>query len=104
MAYDFYLPEAPSLFVNTSRIELQNATPEQLDHLYQTCDPASFGLDHTDVLDESYRKAGKLDLEHFASKFDLEQSRLLNVIVPGLMEGPKQREIYAELYKLNVYG
>ena len=56
------------------------------------------------MLDESYRKAGKLDADRFAVKFDPVCCGLLRTIAGDLLEGHTHREIRAELYKLNVYG
>jgi len=62
-------------------------------------------VNQDDVLDESYRKAGKLDRAYFASNFDLERSGLLNAMRSTLLEGHDEKKaIEAELYKLNVYG
>ncbi|OBZ71337.1 hypothetical protein A0H81_08862 [Grifola frondosa] len=62
-------------------------------------------MDRKDVLDETYRKAGKLDAAHFAIQFDLERSGLAGGGHTGLLEGHDEKKaISAELYKLNVYG
>ena len=88
-----------------SRLDLSNASSEALGHLAATCDPATFGVNQKDTLDESYRKAGKLDSAHFAIKFVVERSGLLDAVCEDLLEGDEeQRLITAELYKLNVYG
>lgn len=76
-----------------------------LEELAQACDIATFGVNQQDTLDESYRKAGKLDSQYFAPKFDLQRSGLVGLIQDDLLEGPRaSNEIRAELYKLNVYG
>ncbi|XP_055350775.1 uncharacterized protein LOC129597316 [Paramacrobiotus metropolitanus] len=57
------------------------------------------------VLDESYRKAVKLDVNKFSAKFDAERSGLLGRIKSDLLSGDEHnRHVQAELYKLNVYG
>lgn len=57
------------------------------------------------MLDETYRKAGKLDSSRFAAKFDPSQAGLLNILRDVLLEGHgSDKVIRAELYKLNVYG
>ncbi|OBZ76950.1 hypothetical protein A0H81_03403 [Grifola frondosa] len=87
------------------RIDLSQASDDALKLLSETCDAATFGLNGQDVLDESYRKAGKLDISHFAFNFDVYHSGLINTIREHLLEGtPATRPIRAELYKLNVYG
>jgi hypothetical protein len=88
-----------------SRIDLSNASEAELQHLSDTCQPATFGLNQEDVLDESYRKAGKLDVADFATKFVLADSGLMDVVRAELLEGHEStKAIKAELYKLNVYG
>lgn len=62
-------------------------------------------MNQQDVLDESYRKAGKLDNTNFAVKFDIGRSGLIEVIRSNfLAEYNERRSVRAELYKLNVYG
>ena len=56
-----------------------------------------------DVLDESYRKAGKLDANRFMCKLSL--SDMKRIVQKGLLPyNQEDREIALELYKLNVYG
>jgi hypothetical protein len=94
-----------ALTIDVSYIDLSKATVPQLEQLSKACDPATFGVDQKDVLDESYRKAGKLDTAHFAQKFSLGRSGLINAINSDLLEGHDENKmIEAELYKLNVYG
>ncbi|KAJ3491967.1 hypothetical protein NLI96_g259 [Meripilus lineatus] len=88
------------------RIDFNDVTSEELEHLASTCDPATFGVKNEDVFDESYRKAGKLDSDFFASRLDLDATKLLDMALDDLMEGdgdPRAR-VEAEIYKLNVYG
>ncbi|KAJ8453804.1 hypothetical protein ONZ45_g19562 [Pleurotus djamor] len=47
-------------------VDLLNPTDEKLELLTDACEPASFGRNHEDILDETYRKAGKLDVSDFA--------------------------------------
>ena len=87
------------------RIDLTTATEKELDNLMKECNPATFGRDHTDVLDESYRKARKLDRAHFACNFNPERSGLVGVVLSTLLEGRDEgKKVDVELYKLNVYG
>ncbi|KZP19358.1 hypothetical protein FIBSPDRAFT_862776 [Athelia psychrophila] len=83
-------------------IDLSKATSAQLQDLADACQPATFGLNKQDVLDESYRKAGKMDTSNFSSKFDIEGSGIMDHVRDGLVPG--QGDVRAELYKLNVYG
>jgi hypothetical protein len=56
------------------------------------------------VLDETYRKAGVLDSDAFASSISDALPELLDVIEHELNDGNMSRRIHAERYKLNVYG
>ncbi|KAI9061875.1 hypothetical protein FKP32DRAFT_1677805 [Trametes sanguinea] len=97
---------------NARRINLSHATTEQLQHLADTCDPATFGVKGRDVYDEAYRKAGKLDARHFALTWSPASAALLDVVRDQLFFETMSRtfppdqttNIRAELYKLNVYG
>ncbi|KAF7359634.1 Fe2OG dioxygenase domain-containing protein [Mycena venus] len=92
---------------NPRRIDLETATEEALVALESACDKATFGFDQADVLDETYRKAGKIDLTRFASRLDVVSSGLLDAISPDLLAGQSvdsDKVLRAELYKLNVYG
>ncbi|XP_055353958.1 uncharacterized protein LOC129599674 [Paramacrobiotus metropolitanus] len=90
---------------NARQLSLHNASTDELEHLSRACDPAKFGRNTEAVLDESYRRAGKLDVDVFATKFDAERSGLLGRIKSDLLSGEEHnRHVEAELYKLNVYG
>lgn len=81
---------------------------EGLEALVQRCEPATFGRDDRDVLDEGYRKAGKLDKEAFSTGFHPHDCGIVDavgqVLMPGLGGGGRGelRGVRAELYKLNV--
>jgi hypothetical protein len=86
-------------------INLANATPDELKQLTQACEPASFGVKQETVLDEFYRKAGKMDKECFASMLDPFDTDLIKIIRGYLLEVFQSTTgIKAELYKLNVYS
>jgi hypothetical protein len=88
-----------------SRINLSNASEADLQHLSDACQPATFGVNGEDVLDESYRKAGKMDVTDFATNFVVEDSGIMDIIRSELLEGHESNKaIKAELYKLNVYS
>ena len=73
--------------------------------LAQACEPASFGVKQENVLDETYRKAGKMDSECFASALDPSNIDLIKIVRGYLLEGQQSnRGVIAELYKLNIYG
>lgn len=63
-------------------------------------------MNDTNVYDESYRKARKMDASDFAAKFDPEASGLLDLIWPDFLSdgGDANKRVICELYKLNVYG
>ncbi|KAI8974158.1 hypothetical protein BD414DRAFT_424674 [Trametes punicea] len=87
------------------RLDLLHASVQDLDNLEQYCDPATFGVLEKAVLDATYRKAGKLDRDHFAVNLDVERSGLLEAVSLGLFSGREQnRPVRAELHNLNVYG
>ena len=57
------------------------------------------------MLDETYRKAGKMDSECFSSTLDPFHTDLIKIIRGYLLEGLESKTgIKAELYKLNIYG
>ncbi|KAJ2985852.1 hypothetical protein NUW54_g10008 [Trametes sanguinea] len=75
------------------RIDLLRASTTALSELEKYCDPATFGVSQKDVLDLAYRKAGKLDRDHFAFNFDLERSGVLDIVRMGLFTGKSQRQL-----------
>ncbi|KAG7097982.1 hypothetical protein E1B28_005290 [Marasmius oreades] len=80
------------------------AKVDDLNKLSMCCDRATFGRAKEELLDESYRKAGKMDVERFSSKLDSNVIRLLPGILFHLLKGEDlDRKVDAELYKLNVY-
>ena len=76
----------------------------ELKKLVKTSEPASFGLNGKDVIDESYRKAVKLDPSAFASTFCPYQAGIIDAIGQALLprDSSTSQGIRAELYKLNV--
>ncbi|KAI0737452.1 hypothetical protein C8Q80DRAFT_323511 [Daedaleopsis nitida] len=87
-----------------NRVDLLNASPTELANLENICDSSTFGVDQKAVLDVAYRNAGSLTKEHFAINLDVERLGLLDSIRTNLSSREDERPIYAELYKLNVYG
>ena len=101
----YHLVDQRTHNLSSRYIDFSNATGPQLELLFQACDPATFGVDKKDVIDESYRKAGKIDVANFATKFNVERSGILELIRNELLEGGGAKKgINVELYKLNVYG
>ncbi|KAI0747530.1 hypothetical protein C8Q74DRAFT_1222904 [Fomes fomentarius] len=91
---------------NAHRVDFPTATPEQLQLLAESCQPAKFGVNQQDVFDETYRKASKLDAEDFVVRYDPVRSGVLDIVHSELAIDRlvKQDAIRAELYKLNIYG
>ena len=82
-----------------------NAKDAELAALASACQPASFGLNREDVIDDSYRNAGKMDIENFATQFSLDKSGVIDLVRSSLIQGHNSdKNLKAELYKLNVYG
>jgi hypothetical protein len=77
--------------------------------LAEACQPAPFGRGEESVLDEDYRKAGKLDLTQFSSSFDLYSTTIPDIVSEELMVGVTEKDdsrmnVRFEPYKLNIYG
>ncbi|KAM5539469.1 hypothetical protein V8D89_006921 [Ganoderma adspersum] len=96
------------------RIDLFGATTDELDALEKAChlssalgdkrEPAPFGRNDQTVFDDSYRKAGKMEVDDFMLGFDAERTGLIEAIRSSLFQGAEEEKfIKAELYKLNVY-
>ncbi|XP_055332135.1 uncharacterized protein LOC129584058 [Paramacrobiotus metropolitanus] len=86
-------------------IYLHNASAAEAELLTRACQAATFGLNKQDVYDETYRRAGKMDVDDFAAKFDVERSGILARVKNDLLDGRSSaRAVECELYKLNVYG
>jgi len=86
-------------------VDFANTSFGELEQLAQVCEPASFGINDKDVLDETYRKARKMDSELFSTPLVPEQTDLVKVLRGHLLEGTDStRKLKVELYKLNVYG
>lgn len=67
------------------------------EHLLKACQPASFGRAGEAVLDEKYRKAGKLDRSQFATTFCPYEAGIVDVVtqllVPQYEHGKHRRSI-----------
>ena len=92
----------------TSCLDFSKATDGDLEALAQACDPATFGKNDEDVLDETYRKAGKLDEAHYSTTFDPYSTGLMGALSNRLINKRASTSepalIRAERYKINVYG
>jgi hypothetical protein len=86
-------------------VNFADITPHELEQLTQACQPATFGVNKEEVMDETYRKAGKMDTDCFSTTLIPEHTDLIKIVRNYLLEGTDtSRQIKAELYKLNVYG
>ncbi|KAF2674577.1 hypothetical protein BT63DRAFT_449566 [Microthyrium microscopicum] len=79
--------------------------------LLADCQPATLGRGIEGVLDEEYRKAGKMDVEDFCTNFNLSNNKIMHTVAQALARGGPPRNYHAahdgvraELYKLNVYS
>ena len=94
----------------------QEHETSKLDQLINHGSPATFGHLGTDVLDESYRKATKLDKSQFSSNFHPHDHGILDAIsqtllptvtglnLPDNTHHSENWGLVAELYKLNIYS
>jgi len=72
-----------------------------VEELVKACQPAAFGRGSESVLDETYRKAGKMDRDNFAVDFNPYEHGIMDVIAKSLVHATHYG-VRAELYKLNV--
>ena len=75
--------------------------------LLKDCQPASFGRGGEDVMDETYRKARKLDEAAFCTNFDpyalgIVETAAQALVLNNRMQKNETHGIQAEFYKLNV--
>ncbi|KAF8999243.1 hypothetical protein BDZ89DRAFT_1121952 [Hymenopellis radicata] len=89
-----------------SYLNLAAATDDEISQLISSSDAAPFGRGTETVLDDTYRKAHKLDVSQFSTVFELAGTPILNKISQDLVDFTVsvKRAVRAERYKLNVYG
>lgn len=107
VGYDIFDSVFAKIIVDKSFsvVDFANVSETQLSALAEACQPASFGRNREDVIDESYRKAGKMDANNFATLFSPTSPDILDVVRGMLLQGENsEKDIKVELYKLNVYG
>jgi len=79
-----------------------------LQQLVTDCIPATFGRGAQDILDTSYRNAGKIDASNFVTSFHPANFGIINnieqILLPSISSDKELhiRRLTAELYKLNV--
>ncbi|KAF8990133.1 hypothetical protein BDZ89DRAFT_1173686 [Hymenopellis radicata] len=98
----YYKGTSPSV---ATYLNLANATDAEMAQLVVACDAAPFGRGSETVVDETYRRARKLDLSRFALPFELAGTGIINKIYRDLVKSDTalHRFIRAEPYKLNIY-
>ena len=69
--------------------------------LLEDSEPATYGVGSEAVLDETYRKAGKMNAARFSTNFNPYEHGVIDAIAQALTHGD-HRGIRAELYNLNV--
>ncbi|KAI1101258.1 hypothetical protein F4804DRAFT_347774 [Jackrogersella minutella] len=85
------------------------STSDNLFHLVADMIPATFGRGGQDVLDETYRKALKLDPSEFCVDFSPYECGIIDTVAQVLLpdwqkDSTNPRGVKAELYKLNIYA
>jgi hypothetical protein len=81
----------------TVNFNTDGPSSKDFEHLLKACQPASFGRVGEAVLDEQYRKAGKLDRSQFATTFCPYEAGIVEVVtqllVPQQKHGKHTRSI-----------
>ncbi|KAF5572387.1 hypothetical protein FPANT_13125 [Fusarium pseudoanthophilum] len=84
------------------------AAQDAFNTLLADCQPATFGIGSQEVLDEEYRKAGKMNTEDFCTNFNPYEYGIVDTINQALAQASvadaRGLGVKAELYKLNVYS
>ncbi|PIL33341.1 hypothetical protein GSI_04792 [Ganoderma sinense ZZ0214-1] len=102
--FELYYGRKDARFVDLLEASTSN-DPHALEELAQSCERAIFGRGDEAVLDQTYRKAGKMDSSHFKTGLDLANTGLLDAVRLSLLpDAVETRTVRAELYRLNVYG
>ncbi|KAI0697070.1 hypothetical protein C8T65DRAFT_529747, partial [Cerioporus squamosus] len=100
-AFQLYYGKQNAKFLDFTAESESNV--QALRELADACEPAKFGKGTETVLDETYRKAWKMDPENFKTGLDVDDCGLVDTVQTGLLPDQPLRNIRAELYKLNVY-
>lgn len=96
--------------LNTRKLVLPVNSPEALRQLVADGDPASLGRGDRDVVDPEYRRAVKIDPDHFATSFHPTDHGIIEnieqVLLPSISDEHDNklqfRKFHAEPCKLNV--
>jgi ATP phosphoribosyltransferase regulatory subunit HisZ len=78
-----------------------SASGEAFAKLLEDSEPATYGVGNKEVLDETYRKAGKMNAARFSTNLNPYEHGVIDAIAQALAHG-QHRGIRAELYNLNV--
>ena len=82
------------------------SSPTAFTQLLEDAEPATFGVGDKEVLDETYRKAGKIDESKFSTNFNPYEFGVVDTVLQALVRSSDARAgmrgLRAELYKLNV--
>ncbi|KAJ3501293.1 hypothetical protein NMY22_g18978 [Coprinellus aureogranulatus] len=100
----FYKTEQSSeaKYINFAKGSLKD---EDIQMLAKASEKATFGRNKEDVLDETYRKAWKMDTTQFSTQFDVVRSGILDIVHDQLLHYENNtKKLEADLFKLNVYG
>ncbi|KAM0549411.1 hypothetical protein ACHAPJ_009397 [Fusarium lateritium] len=95
---------------STLRLPIGNdaVAQDSFTSLLMDCQPATFGFGKEEVLDEDYRKAGKMDTDDFCTNFNPYEHGIIDTINQVLAQSSRSDAqglgVKAELYKLNVYS
>lgn len=99
----------PNALASATRVSFplrSNQDGANFDNLLRDSERATFGLKDQNVLDETYRKARKLEAPQFATSFCPYALGIVDTVVQALLPDVKtldfERTIRAELYSLNV--
>jgi hypothetical protein len=108
------LPSGKAIRKITLPAAQQAESTPAISELLESCSPATFGHKGHDVLDQSYRRAVKLDSDQFCTSFSPHDFGIMDAIAQTLLpevaqvaSGPQTElqehwGVVAELYKLNV--
>lgn len=83
----FDIPSPSSSLSLPTQSKITFPHPTKIETLIAAAQPATFGLNGRNVMDESYRKASKLDSSHFSTNFHPADYGILDAIKQCLLPG-----------------
>ncbi|KAK3370022.1 hypothetical protein B0H63DRAFT_421762 [Podospora didyma] len=102
--WDSGKPEANQTLRANLPVADEQASQDAFAQLLAACQPATFGKGGEKVLEESYRKAGKMDASQFSTNFNPYEHGIIDTLAQALVRGEYYPGIRAELYNLNIYS